>query len=67
MCLERGTFGSFLFARRAFLAVPFCLLLTEIKKLSFIERKLLKYLCAHTKSITFALEKVKRLRKETKL
>ena len=45
--------------KEAILAVLFCLLLTEIKKSSIIERKCLKYLCAHTKGITFALEKKK--------
>ncbi len=41
------------------MAVPFSLFLTEIKKSGFIEKKLPKYLCAHTKGITFALEKKK--------
>ena len=41
------------------LTVFFCLFLTEIKKSSLFERKCLKYLCAHTKGITFALEKKK--------
>jgi len=45
--------------KEAILAVLFRLFLTKIKKSAIFERKCLKYLCAHTKGITFALEKKK--------
>ena len=41
------------------IAVPFRVFLTQIKKSCFSERFLRKYLCAHTKGITFAVEKKK--------